>query len=58
MPIEIKKDPYLLAFAGLLVVCATALVWHGDLALDRVWPVVTAALLSPGLIGRKKDGEQ
>lgn len=51
--IELKKDPYLLAFAGLLIVCATVLVWHGDVSLREAGGFLTGALAMPGLFGKK-----
>ncbi len=53
--LEFKKDPYLVALACVLVLCGTALVWHGDLTLKEAGGYLAAALLSPGLIGKKKD---
>lgn len=55
--LEIKKDPYVLGFAAIVLVCATALVWHGDVTLARALELVGAALFAPGILGLKKtDG--
>jgi len=54
MPIEFKKDPYLLAFAVVAILCATFLVWHGDVTWKEAIAVIGAGLFAPGLFGKSK----
>jgi len=53
--IEFKRDPYLLGFAVVAILCATALVWHGDVTWKEAVAVIGAALFAPAVIGKAKS---
>ena len=55
MPVQFKKDPYLIAFALFIVISGVVLVAKGAVTWKEAITVVSAALLSPGLLGRKDD---
>lgn len=56
-PIQIKKDPYLLAFAAFLVLVTGGLVWHGDVSWKEAAAFIAGALALPGLFGVVKPEE-
>lgn len=58
MPIEIKRDKWLWAFAVALVAMTFALVWHHDVTFKEGAAFVIGALAMPGLFGtRKKEDD-
>lgn len=58
MPIEIKRDKWLWAFAVALVAMTFALVWHRDVTFKEGAAFVVGALAMPGLFGtRKKEDD-
>lgn len=50
--LKFKDDRTLLAFAALLVVCATILVALGKVTWQEALPVVAGSLFFPGLLGK------
>ncbi len=57
MPIQIKRDPYLWAFAALLVVGTMALIWHHDVTFKEGAAFIGGALAMPALLGTKKKDD-
>lgn len=57
MPIELKRDPYLWAFAAVLVLATFALVWHHDVTWKEGAAFITGALAMPALFGTKKKDD-
>lgn len=55
MPIELKKSPYLFAFAAFLVLVTGALIWHHDVTFKEGAAFITGALAMPALFGAKKS---
>jgi hypothetical protein len=58
MPIQIKRDPFLFAFAGFLVLVVGGLIWHGDVTFKEGAAFIVGALAMPALFGKKDDGAQ
>ena len=58
MPVQLKRDPYLWAFAVVLVIATMSAVYAGHATMREAAALIIGALAMPGLFGtRKKEDD-